>query len=390
MRFADFTLSAGPTESSARTQAAMGMPMCYHYDPAFLEQFRETQEKVRAVFKTSRDVILMQGEAVLGLEAAWRAVVRPGMACLNLNSGIFGKLYGDWLRMSEGIVHEITVGWDDAIDPAQVDDYLNDHPEIEMVAVVYSETPSGTLNSVDRIGPVAKKHGCITIVDCVSALGGMPFEPDAWQLDLCVAGAQKCLSGPPGISLMTVSDDAWELIAKNPTAPRCSFMSLLDWKDQWLAHGKFPFTPSVSDIRGVQAACDQLLEEGHEHSFARHRVAAEACRTGVRAMGLELWPKSDAVSSTCTTAIRLPEGLTDLQVRAHVRDRYGVMISGSQGAGPLVRIGHMGETARSLYPVVGLAALGRGLADLGVPVDVGAGVTAAMEVYGNAAPGAAV
>jgi pyridoxamine---pyruvate transaminase len=390
MRFADFTLSAGPTASSGLTEAALGGPMCYHYDPAFLEQYRDTEDKLRQVFGTTQDILIMHGEAVLGLEAAWQAVVRPGMHCLNLVSGIFGKLYGDWLRMSEGVVHEIVVDWDDAIDPAEVDAYLEAHPEIEMVAVVYSETPSGTINRVDEIGPIAHKHGCITIVDCVSALGGMPFDPDAWQLDICVAGPQKCLSGPVGLSLMTVSRRAWEVIGENPTAPRYTFMSMLDWKEQWLEGGKFPFTPSISDVRGTLAACEQFLEEGHEHAFARHRLAAEACRAGVKAMGLRLWPRSEAIASSCSTSIALPDDLSDAQVRAHVRERYGVMISGSQGAGNLVRIGHMGETARSLYPVVGLAGLGRGLADLGVDVDVGAGVAAAMEVYSKASLGEAL
>jgi pyridoxamine--pyruvate transaminase len=390
MQFADFTLSAGPTESSARTQAAMGAPMCYHYDPAFLELFRDTQEKVRLVFGTQNDVVLMQGEAVLGLEAAWRAVVRPGMHCLNLVSGIFGTLFGDWLRMGDAVVHEIAVDWNDAIDPAAVDDYLGRHPEVELVSVVHSETPSGTLNPVQKIGPVARKHGCLTIVDCVSSLGGMPFDPDAWELDICVAGAQKCLSGPPGISLISVSTAAWDAIGKNPTAPHYSYLSLLDWKEQWLDAGKFPYTPSIAEVRGVQSACEQLLEEGLEHSFARHRLAAQACRAGVRAMGLALWPKSDAVASVCTTAVKLPDGLTDAAVRAHVRERYGVVISGSQGAGDLVRIGHMGQTARSLYPVVGLAALGRGLADLGARADVGAGLAAAMEVYAEAEAGTAL
>jgi pyridoxamine--pyruvate transaminase len=390
MEFADFTLSAGPTESSAKTQAAMGAPLCYHYDPAFLEQFRDTQEKVRRVFGTQNDIVLMQGEAVLGLEAAWRAVVRPGMHCLNLVSGVFGKLFGDWLRMSDGVVHELAVAWNDAIDSTVVDDYLDRHPEVEVVCVVHSETPSGTLNPVETIGPVAKRHGCLTVVDCVSSLGGMPFDPDAWQLDICVAGAQKCLSGPPGISLITVSGAAWDAIAKNPAAPRYSFLSLLDWREQWLGAGKFPYTPSIADVRGVQAVCEQVLDEGLEHSFARHALAAQACRAGVKAMGLTLWPKSDAVASTCTTAIALPDGLTDTAVRTHVRERYGVMISGGQGAGNLVRIGHMGKTARSLYPVVGLAALGRGLADLGVPVNVGAGLAAAMDVYAAADAGAAL
>jgi Serine-pyruvate aminotransferase/archaeal aspartate aminotransferase len=360
--------------------AALGSPIVYHYDPAFLEDFKRTEACVKDVLRTHDDVVLMQGEAVLGLEAAGRAVVRPGTVCLNLVSGVFGKGYGKWLQAWGATVHEIEVPYDAAVDPADVERMLKKHPEIEVVAVVHSETPSGTLNPVAEIGPLAKAHGAITIVDCVSSVGGMPFEPDAWQLDICVAGAQKCLSGSPGITMISVSADAWDLIAKNPAAPRSSYLSLLDWKTKWLDGGRFPFTPSVAEVHGLLSCCQQILDEGHEAAFARHSRAARACREGVKALGLELWPRSEDIMSTCTTAIGLPDGLTDAQVQAHVRERYGVMLSGGHGAGNLVRIGHMGVTANSMYPVVGLAALGRGLADLGVAVDIGGAVEAALSV----------
>jgi pyridoxamine--pyruvate transaminase len=385
MRFADFTLSGGPTIIEAPTLDAMGAPMCYHYDPAFLEQYRRTEQLVLRVMKAEgSDPLIMHGEAVLGLEAAWRATVRPGMHCLNLVSGVFGKGMGDWLRMSQGVVHEIVVDYDDAVEPAAVEAYLDAHPEIELVAVVYSETPSGTLNPVQEIGPICRAHGAVTIVDCVSAVGGMPFDADGWQLDICVAGAQKCLAGPPGITLMSVSPQAWELIAKNADAPRWSFMSMLDWKEQWLEKAHFPFTPSIGEVRGLEACCQALLAEGHESSIRRHTVAAEASRAGIRAMGLELWPRRDEIMSTCVTAVKVPDGFTDAQVRAHCVDHYGVMLSGGHGAGNIVRIGHMGAATRSMYPVAGLAALGRTFADLGVSVDIGAGLEAALAIIADA------
>jgi pyridoxamine---pyruvate transaminase len=195
---------------------------------------------------------------------------------------------------------------------------------------------------------------------------------------VCVAGPQKCLGGPPGMSLMTVNEAAWDRIRKNPSAPRASFLSMLDWKEQWIDGEKFPFTPSVSDLHGVEAACDVLLEEGLEASIEQHELAAAACRAGVRAMGLELWPQSEEIAAACVTAIAVPDGLTDVQVRAHCREQYGVMISGGQGAGNLVRIGHMGPSARSLHPVVGLAAVGQTLLDLGAQVQIGPGVEAAL------------
>src|SRR2546428_4007042 len=386
MRDPDFTLSAGPVTASARVLAALGSPITYHYDPVFLEAFRRTERKVAEIFLTENDVLLMQGEAVLGLEAAARSLVRPGTPVLNLVQGVFGKGMGYWLKDFGAELHELEVPYNDAVDPADVERYLDEHPEIELVTVVHCETPSGTLCDVSAIGPVAHAHGALTLVDCVSTLGGIPFRTDEWQLDVCVAGPQKCLAGPPGMSLMTVSEAAWERIRANPAAPRASFLSMLDWKEQWIDGEKFPFTPSVTDIHGVEAACDDLLEEGLDASIERHGRSAAARRAGVRAMGLELWPRSEAIGAACVTAIAVPDGLTDVQVRAHCRERYGVMISGGQGAGNLVRIGHMGLSARSLHPVVGLAAVGQTLLDLGAQVDIGAGVEAALAELSQAKP----
>jgi pyridoxamine--pyruvate transaminase len=380
MRELDFTLTAGPTEASATTLAALGAPITYHYDPLFLARYKEAEQKVASVFRSRSDVVLLQGEAVLGLEAAARALVQPGMHCLNLVSGVFGKGLGQRLQGAGAVLHELEVPYDDAVDPADVERALQENPEIELVAVVHCETPSGTLNPIEEIGPIAKRHGALTVVDCVSSLGGVDIRPDEWGLDICVAGPQKCLAGPAAPTLVVVSPDAWVAIAANDAAPRGSYVSLLDWKERWLDQGAFPFTPLVSDVLGLAAACDELLTIGLEASFARHELAARACRTGVRAMGLEVWPRRDEIASPTVTAIRLPDGLTDLQVRAHVREHYGVMLSSGQGAGNLLRIGHMGVTARGLHPIVGLVALGRTLTDLGVPVSFGAGVEEAARV----------
>jgi pyridoxamine--pyruvate transaminase len=378
MRDPAFTLAAGPTTAWPRVLAALGSPIVYHYDPAFQEAFRRTEKKLGELFRTKNDILLMQGEAILGLEAAARSLVRPGTPVLNLVQGVFGKGMGYWLKDFGAELHELEVAYNDAIEPAEVERYLDDHPEIDLVAVVHSETPSGTLTDVSAIGPIARAHGAIVLVDCVSSLGGIPLDVDAWELDLCVSGPQKCLGGPAGMSLMSVSDTAWERIIANPAAPRASFLSMLDWKEKWLDGDRFPFTPSVSDLFGVEAACDVTLEIGLQQSIAQHERAAAACRAGVRAMGLEPWPRRDEIIAACTTAIAVPDELNDLQVRTHCREHYGVMISGGQGAGNLVRIGHMGPTAWSVFPVAGLAAVGQTMADLGAHVDVGAGVEAAM------------
>ena len=379
MERADLTLTAGPNDVSARVKAGLAAPIDYHYDPVFQEHFRETERMVGEVFKTSsHEIILMQGEAILGLEAAARNLVDDGTPCLNIATGPFGKGFGYWLAGFGAELHEIETPYDEVVDAQAVDDYLTAHPEIKVVSVVHSETPSGTLNPVWDIGPIARKHGAVTIADVVSAYAGIELETEEWQLDLVVAGPQKCLGGPPGMSLMAVSDQAWVAIEANPKAPRSSILSMLDWREKWHGDGMFPYTPSVSDLNGVHAALLELQDEGLENSIARHQRVFDATWAGVEAMGLTPWPVSKDIASACATAIRVPDGLTDIQVRDHVRANYGVQISSGQGAGNLVRIGHLGNTARPMYAVAGLAALGRGLIDLGANVDVGAGVGAAM------------
>jgi pyridoxamine--pyruvate transaminase len=379
----DFTLSAGPTVASARTLAALGSPITYHYDPDFLELFRQTQTMVAELFRTTNDVVLMQGEAIVGLEGAARSLVRPGMHVLNLVQGVFGKGMGYWLTDFGAVLHEIEVPYDQAVDPAAVEEYLDAHPEIELLTVVASETPSGTVSDVSRIGPICRARGVLTLVDTVSGVGGMEFLTDDWGLDVCVGGAQKCLGGPPGVALVTVSPAAWEAIYRNELAPRASYISLIDWKEKWLEGGAFPYTPSVSDMHGLKACVEEMLEEGVDAAIARHAASAQVARAGVRGMGLELWASSDDIAAACVTSVRLPDTVDHLQVRAHVRERYGVMLSSGQGAGNLIRIAHMGPTARGLHPVIGIAALGRSLVDLGVSVRVGDGVEAALAVLSN-------
>jgi pyridoxamine---pyruvate transaminase len=388
MRPPDFTLTAGPTMASPRVLAALGSPIIFDYDPVFLQLFKESERLLGELYRTRNDVVLMQGEAVLGLEASARALVRPGMRCLNLVSGVYAAWFGDWLREYGAEVHELKVPYDEAVDPEAVAASLADHGPIELVSVVHSETPSGIENPLNEIGPMAHEHGAMVLADVVSSLGGTELLIDEWKIDLAVAGPQKCLAGPPGMSLITVSPDAWDAMESNPSAPRGSFLSLLDWKHRWIDGGRvaFPYTPSVSDLNGVHAALSELLDEGLDATIARHRLAARATRAGAKALGLELWPRSEAHAANCVTAVRTPGGVAVPELLAHVRERYGVMLSGGYGElkERLFRLGHMGPASRSLYPLVAVAALGRGLADLGVAVDIGAGAQAVMETLAPA------
>jgi pyridoxamine---pyruvate transaminase len=166
-------------------------------------------------------------------------------------------------------------------------------------------------------------------------------------------------------------------------------VSLLDWKERWVDtdRTKFLYTPSVVDVNGVDSVVGQVLDEGLEQCIARHQAAARAVRAGVRAMGLELWPRREEYAASCVTAVRVPEGISRAGALEHIRERYGVMLSGGYGelADKLFRIGHMGPAADSLNPVVGVSALGRGLKDFGADVRIGDGVEATLEAIGAGA-----
>jgi len=167
---------------------------------------------------------------------------------------------------------------------------------------------------------------------------------------------------------------------KNPDPVRYSYLSILDWKEQWLEEGRFPYTVFTNEVVGLNAALTQILEEGLENVFARHARCANACREGIKALGLELWPEQEEICAPCVTAVKNPDGFDDSKLRQRMYEEYGVLISGGfkTTAGQLFRIGHMGKMAQPMYVVVALAALEKSLHDLGRPVELGSGVGAAL------------
>jgi pyridoxamine--pyruvate transaminase len=185
------------------------------------------------------------------------------------------------------------------------------------------------------------------------------------------------------LSILTVSEKAWAKMEANPAAPRASILSILDWKNAWKASEGFPFTPSVSEIYGLEAGVDRYLEEGPEAVWARHAKTAEAMRAGVKAMGLDLWAaREDIASPTCTT-IKLPEGVDETELRTKMKEQYGVVISSGRAEtfNKLVRVGHMGPTAYPLYSILALTALGGALSEImNTPMDIGTAVAAAETV----------
>lgn len=377
-----FNLASGPAGATAATLAALGQPIMHHLDPAFALLYQETAELLQRAFGTGQAPVILQGEAVVGLEAAAASLIGPEDVVLNLVSGMYGRYYGDWARRYAREVIEIEVPYDSAVPASEVAETLYLRPDITIVSVVHCETPSGTVNDLDAIAAVVAEHDTLLIVDAVSSFGGIGCDFAAWQADLVVTAPQKCLGGPPGLSLLHVSAAAWDHMTANPAAPRGSALSILDWRDAHRADRPFPFTPSVTDIYGLHACLQQYLAEGAEAVWRRHRATARATQAGAEALGLTLWARDPAIRSDTITAVRMPDGVDEADVRAHARSQSGVMLSGGQGdlARIVLQIGHMGLGAYPLGPVIGLTAVGRALRALGARADIGAAVEAAVSV----------
>jgi pyridoxamine--pyruvate transaminase len=379
-------MASGPSGASPATLAALGRPIMHHLDPAFGALYQRTVELLQRAFGTEQSPVILQGEAVLGLEATAASLIGAGDVVLNLVSGMYGRGYGDWARRYAREVIEIEVPYDSAVPAARVAEAFGRRPDITVVSVVHCETPSGTVNDLDAIAAVAAGHGALLIVDAVSSFGGIRCDFTAWQADLVVTAPQKCLGGPAGLSLLHVSEAAWAQMAANPAAPRGSALSILDWRDAHRADRPFPFTPSVTEIYGLHACLEQYLAEGAEAVRQRHQAAARAVRAGTVALGLTLWAQDPAIRSDTVTTVRVPSGIDEREVRAHARAESGVALSGvalsgAALAGGVLQIGHMGPSAYPLSPVIAVTALGRALRALGAKADIGAGVEAAVAAF---------
>jgi pyridoxamine--pyruvate transaminase len=273
----------------------------------------------------------------------------------------------------------------EVVDPDAVRAAFRRYPNVRFLTVVHSEMPSGTLNPVEYICPIAREFGAISIVDASAGLGGEPFQTDDWAVDVAIAGPQKCLGGVPGLALLAVSPAAWDAMDQRTSPLRDSYLSVLDWRESWIRKRRFPYTISISLIYALESVLSQAIEAGLDRCVARHAAIGRACRAGVRALGFALWPARDEIMASAVTVIRAPEGFPEAEVRREMRERYGVMVAGGLGefAGKQIRLGHMAVGAHPTHLAAQLAVFERSLANLGIRVPPGAGVGAAMATLGD-------
>lgn len=360
-------------ESTAVTHPFLDLP------PLTAERFAAIEDGVARLLDTRQDVLITQGEALLPLEGAIRAAAGPGTVALNVITGPYGQTFGNWLRDSGATVHDISVPFHTAVTAERIREAFTEHPEIDFVSLVHAEAATGNTNPVAEIGEVVREQGALFYLDAVASVGAEPVLPDAWGVDLCVIGAQKAMGGPAGVSAISVSERAWARMAANPSAPRRSYLSLLDWKERWIDAGRkaLPHAPAQLEMLALQACLERIESAGLETVMARHRGAARASRAGAVALGggLEPYVHAEKDAAPVATTLRLPSGVvaSELVARALRSDpALPLAAGGGAPAEEMIRVNHYGADATPDAVRGSLAALGAALAERGLAVDVAA------------------
>lgn len=353
-------MTPGPVEVSPRVLSAISQPTIYHYYEGFVDLFEETINKTsRVLHSNPANTLILQGEGVLGLEAAVSCSVNPGDRVLVFENGPFGKWFGEFVRNAGAIPVYFSEEANKCFNTSQALEFLERNNDAIAMTLVHCETPAGLLNHPKDICKKAKDLGMLTIVDCVSSLGGADFRTSEWGVDIAVGASQKCLSSPAGLTPIMVSNFAWEKIASKKVPIRNSYISLLDWKDTWLTSRTFPFTPFTSEIYALSAALDEIFEEGLENVLNRHAEISAFVRKRIQEMGLKLWPLEENFCSPTVTAISLPEGLSEARIIQDVAKKYAILIGGGykELRGRVLRIGHMGYQAHLPFVMATMDAL---------------------------------
>jgi aspartate aminotransferase-like enzyme len=386
----------GPTELPWPVIQALNQPPSIQYDRGFDETVLEpTTLALRDVFQTRGEVLIMPGSGRTALEAGALSVIERGDRVLVVGAGVFGVLMREIMGRVGAELTEFPVEWGARLD---LDRLAREAERLKPKAItlVHNETSTGTTYPAAEVGKIARATGSLFLLDTVSAIAGIDVRTDEWGVDLNMTGSQKCLAAPLGMALVSVSPRAWEVMERRKQPAHSYAYDLLRWREQWMPvsrGGKVPDgTPRRQPVsipthltEAMRVAVRLILDEGLEHRFRRHAVAAGALRAGVAAMGLEMFPDASILSNT-VSSIKAPRGIDTAAVVATMRDRYGILI----GTGldkirtSTLRIGTMGVTASPLYVLPTLSALELALRDLGYKAEPGAGVAAAQAAFANA------
>lgn len=338
-------MGPGPSDVSPAVRAALAAPLVGHLDPAFLELMDRVQAMLRTLFRTDNRMTLpISGTGSAGMEACLTNLVEPGDAVVVGQCGAFGGRLAEVARRAGGRVEVVEAPWGEIVPEDAMERAIDEHRP-KVVAWVHAETSTGVWQPVERIARAARQAGALTVLDCVTSLGGCPVEIDAWGIDAAYSGTQKCLSCPPGLAPVTFGDRAIAAIERRSDSPRSWYLDVSLLGGYWGGDRAYHHTAPISMNYALHAALGEALAEGLEARHARHRACHEALVSGLADLGLSLLPR-EGERLWMLNAVRVPDGVDETAVRMRLLEDHGIEIGAGLGPlrGRVWRIGIMGAS----------------------------------------------
>ena len=373
-------MGPGPSDVSARVLAAGARPTIGHLDPAFQGLMEETKGALARAFRApDHACIPLPGPGTLGMEAGMLNLLEPGDTAVVAINGAFGARMADMAERAGAEVVRVEHDWGQPVDPEKIESALWAR-RAKVLAFVHAETSTGALTDPEPLCKLAREHGALTVVDCVTSLGGVPVDGARWGADILYSGTQKCLSAPPGLSPFAISPAARAAALARKTSSRTWLADIGLLMAYWDGEGgrTYHHTAPVNAIYGLHEALVALFEEGLDNAFDRHRAMHEALASGLAAMGLDFHVAKAARLPQLNTVI-VPDDVDEAAVRGRMLDRFGLEIGAGLGPlkGKVWRIGLMGASASPRHVRLCLTALAEALGAQGVKVSAADALTAA-------------
>ena len=369
----------GPTPIPQAVRDAQAQPMIDHRGTEFAELLRETSSGLAELIGTSGDVVLLTGSGSGSLEAAIVNTLSPGDRVLSVNIGAFGDRFAKIASVFGADVDSLAFEWGTSATPDAVRERLGSGEPYRAVLITHNETSTGVANPMRELAAAVREApgDPLLLVDGISGLGAMPFEMDAWGVDLVVSASQKAFMASPGIAIAALGERA---VAAGETARMPRFYWDFAEARDWASKGQTPWTPAITVLYGLRIGVQRLREEGRERTWARHAAVSRGVAAGLEALGLRL-VAAEADRSATVTAAWVPDGVDWAPFNAAMRAR-GLVIAGGQGkwTGKILRFGHMGEVGMDEM-VEALEIMGGTLPEFGHPADASAAARAAREAF---------
>lgn len=378
-------LGPGPSIANPRVLKAMTTPMLGYLDADFVDVMDDTVTLIRQVYGTQNTLTFpVSGTGTAGMETALTNVVEPDDPVIVGINGYFGGRIADIAERCGAQVIPVHAEWGNIIEPEQIAEAC-DKVTPKLVAVVHGETSTGILQPLEQIIGIAREKGALFLADCVTSLGGQPVELDVRGIDIAYSCTQKCLAGPPGLSPISFSDRAVEVIQNRKTKIQSFYLDATLLAEYWVGDSrKYHHTVSMSLIYALREALRVVIEEGLLPRYQRHDRHAKALIAGAEAIGLQPAATENHRAPMLTTLL-IPDGIDDATIRNRLIQDYGIEIGGGLGifAGKAWRIGLMGDAANEQNVLLVLNAIENLLIEFGYSVDTGTAVSAAAAVYQN-------